>query len=90
MRVKLTCVMLGLAAAFGSTSLADAGQKWLVLGCGDLLEQCNLTATQQPGRISLAQCKGLYDAAEKAGGQWGLPEAHVATHTRGNTLPCFP
>jgi hypothetical protein len=90
MRVKLVCVALGLAAALSSTSPGDAGQKFLLQGCDDLLQQCNLIATQQPGRISLAQCKGLYDAAEKAGGQWGLPEAQAATHTRGNTLPCFP
>ena len=56
--------------------------------CKDLLDSCMLTAQTQPNRMSAAQCQGLYDAAVKAGGQWGLPEARAATHTTGSSREC--
>jgi hypothetical protein len=36
------------------------------------------------------QCKMLYDAAIKANGAWGLPEARVASKTEGASFFCFP
>jgi len=54
-------------------------------GCKDFLDRCTYTdGTTQ------AQCKILYDAAVKAGGQWGLPDARAASHTTGKSYQCRP
>ena len=59
--------------------------------CRIFLETCNqcCRACKQCGACE-RNCKMLYDAAIKANGAWGLPEARAATQTHGFSAFCYP
>ncbi len=48
--------------------------------CETLYERCG---------IQKSKCKILYDAALASGGQWGMPDARLASKTRGPSKYCF-
>ena len=65
---------------------AHAGQLIRRQSCEVMKQRCEARSDRTP-----AQCKILYDAAIKSGGQWAMPEAMAAAKLpAGGGSNCFP